>query len=77
MKSLRFSHKEKLLTKWPKEAIMLELSEKSLQTSLSTRGWFELQMPDSKERTLLMEQKFTGANKGRKNTAAFFQFKFA
>lgn len=36
------------------------------------RGWFEQQMPDSEERTVLMEQKFTGANKERENTTAFF-----
>lgn len=29
-------------------------------------------MPDWEERTFLMEQKFTGANKGGENAAAFF-----
>jgi len=38
------------------------------------RGWFEQQMPDSEERTVLVEQKFTGAKlrKGKKITPIFF-----
>jgi hypothetical protein len=38
------------------------------------RGWFEQQMPDSEERTVLVEQKFTGAKlrKGKKIKPIFF-----
>jgi phage tail tube protein FII len=40
------------------------------------RGCFEQQMPESKERTVMMEQKFTRANKGREKKADFSSFQF-